>query len=190
MTRTLALVLTMALCAARPAWAHTLDEYVQSTLISLEAGRVNISMRLVPGTEVFDEVMKAVDTDANGVISAEEGRRYTDRVLGELTLSIDGSRLTPSVVSVGVPAVERLREGMDAIRIELTAQVPQGSERHRLVLENHHLSRISAYLVNCLVPRDSRLEVQAQHRSSNQATYQLDYVQNRRLVEPPEGSSR
>jgi len=190
MTWVLALVLTMVLCSVQPVGAHTLDEYVQATLISLEPGRVNLSVRLTPGTEVFDAVMKVVDTDADGVISVEESRRYADRVLGDLRLSIDGRRLTPSVVSVSVPPTERLREGMDAIRIELTAHLPEGGERRRLVLENHHLSGISAYLVNCLVPRDSRLEVQAQHRSSNQAAYQLDYVQNRPLLEPSTGSSR
>jgi HupE/UreJ protein len=177
MIRKLALVLTMVSCAVA-ARAHPLDEYVQATLISLETGRVDVSMRLVPGAAVFDEVMRAVDTDANGAVSAEEGRRYAKRVLSELTLSIDGTPLTPRVVSVGVPPVELLREGMEAMRIELTAPLPEGSARRRLVLENHHFSRISAYLVNCLVPRDSRLKVQAQHRSSDQASYELDYLQS------------
>jgi len=180
MSAKVALGLLIALGAVRSAAAHELDEYVQATLISLEADRVDLSMRLVPGAEVFDQVMKALDTDGNGVVSAEEARRYAERVVGELTLSIDGSRLAPRVVSVSVPTAELLREGMEATRIELTAQPPLGGTSHRLVLENRHLSRISAYLVNCLVPRDSRLRVVAQHRSRDQASYQLDYVHDPR----------
>src|SRR5262245_6031674 len=100
MSKALALVLALAVCSVRSAAAHELDEYVQATLISLEPARVDLSMRLVPGAEVFDDVMKVVDADGDGVVTATEAHRYAERVLGELTLSIDGTHIAPRVVSV------------------------------------------------------------------------------------------
>jgi hypothetical protein len=45
-------------------------------------------------------------------------------------------------------------------------------------LENHHQSRISAYLVNCLVPKDKDIQIQVQNRNENQSFYQLEYHQS------------
>ena len=47
----------------------------------------------------------------------------------------------------------------------------------RLIFENHHQSRIAAYLVNCLVPHDRDIRFVAQNRNQQQSFYQLDYVQ-------------
>jgi hypothetical protein len=46
-----------------------------------------------------------------------------------------------------------------------------------LIFENHHQSRIAAYLVNGLVPRDPDIRLIAQNRNASQSFYQLDYVQ-------------
>jgi hypothetical protein len=69
------------------------------------------------------------------------------------------------------------------IQIELTAELgslsqPQGTANRTLVFENHHDSAISAYLVNCLTPRDTRIRIVAQNRNRNQSFYELDYVQS------------
>lgn len=42
--------------------------------------------------------------------------------------------------------------------------------------ENRHLSQISVYLVNALVPTDSGVRITSQHRSYEQSRYQLDYT--------------
>ena len=177
MIRKLATGLVVLLALEGPAFAHALDEYVQATLISIETDRVRVSMRLVPGVAVFPAVFGAIDTDGDQVLSEAERRQYAERVLSELSLSIDGNALKLQFVSVDFPATEQLREGLGEIRIELTARLPPGGRDRKLVFENHHQTWISAYLVNCLVPRDSRIQVVAQDRSRNQARYQLDYRQ-------------
>ena len=53
--------------------------------------------------------------------------------------------------------------------------LPRGGPNRRLIFENHHESRIAAYLVNCLVPRDPDIRITAQNRNYQQSFYQLDY---------------
>jgi hypothetical protein len=160
-----------------PASAHRLDEYLQATILSVEKDRLQASLRLVPGVAVSSPIIGAIDTNADGVISAAEGRAYAERVVSDLSLSADGHVLRPRLLSFDFPKIDDMREGLGEINIELAADLPPGNSNRKVVFENHHLPRISAYLVNCLVPRDRNIQVVAQNRNSNQSFYRLDYLQ-------------
>jgi hypothetical protein len=163
------------LFAAR-ASAHRLDEYLQATLISVEKDRVHVSMRLVPGVAVSSSVLAAIDRNADGVISRAEQQAYAEHVLHDLSLTAEGNRLSPRIVAVEFPQVQAMKEGLGEIRIELSADLPRGGTNRTLVLVNAHQSRIAAYLVNCLVPRDPDIRIVAQNRNEEQSVYRLDYV--------------
>lgn len=165
------------LLAGTPALAHRLDEYLQGTLISVEKGRLQAQMTLTPGVAVYPIVIAGIDTDADGVISETEQRVYAGRVLRDLSLTIDGHRLTPRLVSWEFPAIDEMKEGRGEIRIEFSAELPRNGPNRKLTLENHHQSRIAAYQVNCLVPRDPDIRIVAQNRNYSQSLYELDYVQ-------------
>jgi len=157
--------------------AHVVEVYLQATMISVDKDRVQLSMRLVPGVAVFPVVFASIDTNRDGAISERERRAYVERVLRDVSLTIDGSRLTPRIVSVDFPAIEAMKGGLGEIKIELVAELPSGGPHRKLVLENHHQSAIAAYLVNCLVPRDRDIRVIAQNRNETQSFYELDYDQ-------------
>ena len=70
-----------------------------------------------------------------------------------------------------------MKEGRGEIRLEFTADLPRGGRTRKLTIENHHQSRISAYQVNCLVPRDPHIRIAAQNRNYSQSLYQLEYVE-------------
>lgn len=169
----------VALCwsMGAPASAHRLDEYLQATLISVENSRVQAEIRLAPGVAVYPIVLASIDTNADGAISETEQRAYAERVLRDLSLTIDGNRLKPRLMSARFPALQEMKEGRGEIQIEFDANVPRGGPGRKLVFENHHLSGIGAYLVNCLVPRDPGIRVIAQSRNYPQSFYQLEYVQ-------------
>ncbi len=175
--RRLAVALAILLFLGASASAHRLDEYLQATIISVEKDRVQASMRLVPGVVVSDFVMKTIDTNADGVISQTEQRSYAERVLRDVSLSVDGDILRPRLNSVEFPGIEEMKEGLGEIRIEFSADLPRNGPNRRLTFENHHESGIAAYLVNCLAPRDGDITVVAQNRNQQQSFYQLDYVQ-------------
>jgi hypothetical protein len=158
------------------AFAHRLDEYLQATILSVEKNRVQGSMRLIPGVAVSSIVIASIDADGDGFISEAEGRAYAERVLGDLSLTIDGNHLKPRLVSVNFPRIEEMKEGMGEIQIEFIADLPRGAPNRKLVLENHHQNRMAAYLVNCLVPQDQDIQVIAQNRNEDQSFYELDYA--------------
>ena len=143
----------------------------------MEKDRVQAQIRLTPGVAVFPIVLASIDTDADGVISEAEQRAYAERVLRDLSLTIDGDRLRLRLVSSKFATIEEMKEGRGEIRLEFNADLPRGGPNRRLIFENHHQSRIAAYLVNCLVPRDPDIRITAQNRNYQQSFYQLDYVQ-------------
>jgi len=167
----------MLLLSGTPAFAHRLDEYLQATLITVEKNRIAAEIRLTPGVLVFPIVFASIDTDANHVISESEQRGYEEKVLRDLSLAVDGNPLRLRLVSAKFPSTEEMKEGLGEIEIEFEADVPFSSHNRRLIFENHHQSRIGAYLVNCLVSRDPDIRLGAQHRNYSQSFYQLDYVE-------------
>ncbi|HME11011.1 MAG TPA: hypothetical protein VKG25_28410 [Bryobacteraceae bacterium] len=177
MSKTLAAAAAVLLSLGAPASAHRLDEYLEATLISVEKDRVQAFMRLIPGVAVSSMVISSIDTNGDGILSETEQRTYAERVLGDLSLSIDGHLLKPRLVSANFPRIEEMREGLGEIQMEFTADLPRGGAHRRLVFENHHQSQIAAYLVNCLAVRDESIQIAAQTRNENQSFYQLDYMQ-------------
>ena len=175
------LKMTAALAAAvfyfaTPAAAHRLDEYLQATLISVDHARVDLQMRLTPGVAVLPKVLAAIDTNGDGVISDGEQRAYTAQVLHEVSLSAEGTPITLRLISVKFPDMAEMKEGLGDIQIDLTAELPRGGAERRLAFENHHLSNISVYSVNSLVPRIPEIRILAQNRNYLQTQYELKYM--------------
>src|SRR6476660_6969847 len=96
--------------------AHRLDEYLQATTISVEKDRVQAQIRLTPGIAVFPVVLAQIDTDADGVISEAEQRTYAGRVLGDLSLNLDGNQLQLRLVSLEFAKIEEMKEGLGEIQ--------------------------------------------------------------------------
>ena len=89
-----------------PASAHRVDEYLQATIVSVERDRVQFSMRLVPGIAVSSGIIATIDTNHDGIISETERQTYVQRILADLTLSIDGNPLQPQLTSAVFPTME------------------------------------------------------------------------------------
>jgi hypothetical protein len=170
-------VLALGAGLAAPVFAHTLDEYVQATLVSVERDQILASVRLKPGVEVFPEVFRAIDTDSDGDLSKKEQATYLQRVIGDIAFSVDGARLEPRMLWGRWSSMDDMKEGRGEILIELAAPISPRSGPRKLVIENRHQPRISAYLANSLVPRDPAIRIVAQNRSDNQSVYELQYLQ-------------
>lgn len=177
------LQLGIGLLLGGPAGAHRLDQYLQATMLSVEKDGVHATMRLIPGVAVSAEVIASIDTNGDGVLSETEQWAYAERVLGDVSLrdvspTVDGERLNLRLLSVRFPAVEEMKDGVGEIQLEFTAELlPSRADGH-LVLENHHESRMAAYLVNCLVPSDPKIRIVGQRRNDDQSVYELDFVQD------------
>jgi hypothetical protein len=167
----------MLLLVATPAHAHRLDEYLQATMISVSKDRVSAQIRLTPGVDVFSRVLAGIDTNADGAISDAEQRAYAERVLRDLSLAMDGTRVPLRLTTWKFASIAELKEGRGDIQIDFDAATPRGGPDRRLTFENHHQRAISEYLVNVLVPLDPDIRVTGQSRSYEQASYRLDFAQ-------------
>jgi len=165
------------LVAGTQLFAHRLDEYLQGTILDIDKSQVRAQMTLTPGVAVFPILIADIDIDANGAISETEQRAYGRRVLQDLSLAIDGHPLTPELVSIRFPTIDEMKEGRGEIQLDFYADLPPGDGNRRLTLENHHHSGISAYQVNCLIPRDPEVRIVAQDRNYSQSSFQLNYKQ-------------
>lgn len=173
----LAAACVVLLAIGTPVSAHRLDEYLQATTISVETDHVQAQMRLTPGVAVFPFVFAGIDINADGVLSAAEQQAYGERVLRDLSLTIDGHRLPLRLVSWKFAGTDAMKEGRGDIELGFDTDVPREGRHRRLVFENHHQRQIAVYLVNCLVPNDPDIRITAQDRNFQQSFYQLDYVQ-------------
>ncbi len=121
----LALILVMLAAIGMPASAHRLDEYLQATTITVDTNRVHAQVRLTPGVAVFRRVFANIDTNGDGMVSPAEQRDYAERVLRDLSMTIDGKPLLLELASWTYPPVEDMKEGRGEIQIEFNAfQLP------------------------------------------------------------------
>ena len=170
-------VLGVFMLIGTSASAHRLDEYLQGTLLSVTKDRLSADLTLTPGVAIFPVLIRDIDANADGAISEAEQRAYANRVLGDLSLRIDGHRLSPRLISTEFPPVADMKDGRGDIHIEFFAELPRGGQSRKLLFENHHQNAISVYQVNVLVPRDPDIRIDRQHRNYSQSHYELDFEQ-------------
>ena len=168
-------IVVLVLLVAKIASAHRIDEYLQATILSLQANRVHASMRLIPGILVSSSVIAEIDSNGNGIFSDDEERAYAQRVLGDLSITIDGKSVQPKLVAFTFPEPMQMREGLGEIHIDYSVDLPNGGSNRTLILANHHLNRTSVYLMNVLVPEDRNIRILGQKRNQEQSIYELDY---------------
>jgi hypothetical protein len=177
MKKRLAAAAAILLLLGVEACAHRLDEYLQATIICVEQNQLHASMRLVPGVAVSSRILEAIDTNHDGVLSQAEQSAYAEQVLRDLSITVNGKKTVPQLVSQKFPTAEEVKEGLGEIQIEFTVNLSGDLQDRKIVFENHHQNTISAYLVNCLVPRDPGIRILAQNRNETQSIYQLDIAQ-------------
>ena len=171
------IIAACVLISGKPAWAHRIDEYLQATILALEAHDVQASMRLIPGVLTAPSVIAAIDINHDGVFSASEKQAYAHIVLSALSITIDGNGVRPDLESWTFPEPAQMREGLGEIQIAYRVVLPQGGSARALVVSNNYLPSNSVYLMNAVVPQDHNLCILAQKRNERQSRYEVDYQQ-------------
>jgi hypothetical protein len=178
-SRVAAVTIALAVIAGAAPDAHRRDEYLQAArlAIDIDADRVQIELDLTPGIAVFDRVLSDIDLDANGAIDIDERRAYSQRVLSDITLAIDGMPLALAVIDSRFPATDTMRLGESAIRMNIAGTLPElGAGPHRVHYRNTHRSDIGAYLANALVPTSDRVIITNQQRDGDQHELIIDWA--------------
>ena len=170
-------VLGMCLAVAAPAGAHRVDEYLQATRIAIGIDRVDLEIDLTAGTAIASEAAAWIDTNHDGRISNSEGRQYAQEVLRSIELSVDLHDVALTVDDINVPDLAQMSAGTGAVRLQVYGRMPAPSAgHHQVVYSNRHRSESSVYLVNALVPSDSRIQLTDQRRDNAQHQLKLEYT--------------
>jgi len=165
------------LALATEASAHRLDEYLQATRIAVATNRIDLFIELTPGVAVVGKVVAEIDKDRDGAVSKEEGEVYARRLLQDISIELNGGALAVTEVETSVPTMSEMNAGTGVIQIRAAAPIPRLTEgAHTLVLTNVHLTGISVYLVNALVPKDPSINIIKQVRDESQKRYRLEFV--------------
>jgi hypothetical protein len=180
-----ALAASFLLLSCIPAWAHRIDEYLQATIFSLESNRAQATMRLIPGVMVATPVIATIDTNHDGLFSEPEKQAYAERVLRDLSITIDGETAKPQLDAWVIPDAPQLRDGLGEIHLEYHVDLPPSTTSNRsMIISNHHLNDASVYLMNVEVPQDRDLRIVDQKRNARQSTYEVDYAQTTVAASP------
>jgi hypothetical protein len=166
-------LLGVLLVFSQPSGAHRLDEYLQATRLSLAGDRIGLEIDLTPGVDVAPMIFALINTDHDGRISEREGRAYANRFLNELVLELDGQRLRLTLVGTYFPTFQQMSAGTGTIRIQAEARCANAHGLHSLFYQNNHMSEMSAYLVNALVPATRNIEITEQQRDEQQRGIRL-----------------
>src|SRR5580700_3358159 len=124
--KTAVLIAACILVLGKAVFAHRIDEYLQATILSLEGNRVQASMRLIPGILVSPSVIANIDSNGDGAFSEGGERAYAQRVLDDLTITIDGKSVPPKLISWTFPQPAHMRDGLGEIHIEYAMELPYG----------------------------------------------------------------
>jgi hypothetical protein len=159
-----------------PARAHRLDEYLQATRLSIDIDRVSLDLDLTPGVSVASRVIGWIDTNGDGEISTPENEAYARQILSAVVLAVDGRAVPIALADGRFPDVRDMTAGIGTIRLRATStRQPASSGRHQIAYVNEHRPEMSVYLVNALVPSDSRIRITGQRRDPAQHRLTLDY---------------
>jgi hypothetical protein len=170
-------LLAFCLATLPSASAHRLDEYLQATRLSIDLERVDLEIDLTPVVAVASKILASIDTDRDGEISNAEGAAYARRMLRSVTLSVDGLAAPILLVETHFPPPGDMSQGIGTIQLRATAKVPAaGAGRHWISFLNTHQPEWSVYLVNALIPANSRIQIADQRRDRAQHGLTLDYT--------------
>jgi hypothetical protein len=176
-----ALVIAVMISADVSVSAHRRDEYLQAARLAIEPSRVQLQLDLTPGIAVADTIIADIDRDGDGVLSTVEKRAYVDRVLRDVTLTVDRHPLDlqAQLTAASFPSADAFRTGEGTIQLQLDAALPRQAETdgtHRLDFRNAHFPEIGAYLANALVPDSDRIAIGAQRRDVDQRQLTVEYA--------------
>jgi len=154
--------------------AHRQDECLQAALIDVAPEQIRLFLSITPGTEVAARFNAVVDLDQNGAVSQGEAGAYVSNVVSQVTLRSDGIVRKLELKTFRFPEPEAIRAGAGTIQIEAVALVPVLTEGAHLVrFENRHLTHMSVYLANALMPETRRIVIGRQKRNEIQSEIEI-----------------
>ena len=186
LTALLSVLAVLSVTAEAAAHAH---HYGQSAFVTVGPAGVKVELDLSPGALVAGQVVRLLDTDGDGHISEEELRSYSDVLIRDVSVRIDGELVVLKLASRDVPEPSHLATGEDRLRLSFTAAVPALSPGpHHLLLRNTHRPVPSAHQAHALAG-DATVRIGKQRRDAAQDELSADFEVDGPPAAPEERSA-
>ena len=104
--------------------AHPLDEFYQSTLITIVPNRITMQIELYTGVLVAPQILPMIDINQDDIISEAEGQAYVDLFLDDVVFEIDGIATPMTAVDIEMPSALDSKAGVGVIRFKLYTNLP------------------------------------------------------------------
>ncbi|MCE0744011.1 hypothetical protein LWC05_08975 [Acetobacter sicerae] len=171
------LVLAVALLSFPiTASAHRLDEYLQATTIGLSDHSITLHLRLTPGVDVADSVIRQIDQNGDGDLSIAEQQAYVSHVEQTLAFSVNGQPLPLSAETMTFPSLPAMKSGAGTIDIQFITKMDFKKGDYTLAYNNRGAGPDTVWLVNSLTPKIPDICIIQQKRSENQSHYELHFL--------------
>ena len=112
--------------------AHPLDEGRQQVDFHFEAGQLIWTHALWLGPLIAQPVWAQLDTNGDGIISADEAAAFASQLRAQTDLKLDGASRAPNVIGVAVGPHEAFLSMPIAPQVVVTFEVPMQSGTHAL----------------------------------------------------------
>lgn len=158
--------------------AHPLDEFYQSTFITVVPNRITMQIELYTGALIAPQVLAMIDINQDDHITEAEGQAYVDLFLADVVFEIDGKPAPLTATGIELPSSLDLKAGVGVIRFKLYTDLPADHRgQHQFFYDNRHRSDLnSVYMVNALRDAANWVEIINQERDEFQASLRLDYT--------------
>jgi hypothetical protein len=175
--RSAVLAATLVLGVTTSALGHRTEEYLRAARIGIEPDSVDVYLTMTPGGSVAEAVIRTMDHDLDGLVSANEQDAYARSVVGALGIDLDGNPLALRLVGSEFPPPAAFLEGTGTIRVHAVTGAPGVSSpgTHTLFFSQVSGGIDSAYLANALVPESARVEILGQRRNEDQSELSIDF---------------
>ncbi|MBB6017093.1 hypothetical protein ACFP9V_22830 [Deinococcus radiopugnans] len=166
-----------ALCGV--AQAHPVDELLQEAYLTLTPGAIRLELDLAPGSQVAGAVVRAIDADADGQLSAAEARTFAGRVLAQSSVTVGGKAMPWTLNQVIMPPYQHLLSGNGVVKIYAVTTRPDRAGADTVAYQNRYQPVKSRWMANIfLLPgADWWYQVSRQQHSSDgqglTVTYQV-----------------
>ena len=159
-----------------PLLGHRLDEYLQTTFITVEPNQVDLDLTLTPGINLAAGLFATLDRDQDGTVSTREADTYAREVGAALSLEVDDTPRSLTVLQHHFPSREDLLTGRALLRIRFRAEFPPlAPGDHHLTFRNSYQTNVSVYLVNAVLPESKSVEITRQTRDLQQLQSRIDF---------------
>jgi hypothetical protein len=132
------LLLSLVLMGWLPfmAAAHPADSLVQATYITLAPQKIKLELDFTPGELVAQGFLARLDFNQDDIISPEEVSRFSNTVLEQLKLEVNGKAVKLQLESSQIPTVKTVKLGGGQLQLILTGMPDGLLESNQFVFNN------------------------------------------------------